>query len=59
MTADIFGIIVFLLSLVLYFATKRKYPIFLFLSGIGAGMVVAAIWFTVQIQMMDFSDLLR
>ncbi len=59
MTVDVMGIIVFLLFLVLYYSTKRKYTIFLFISGIGAGMVIAAIWFTVQIQMMDFTDFLQ
>ena len=54
MTADVVGAIVFLLGLVLYYAIPGKRAIFLFISGVGAGMVIAALWFTVQIQMMDF-----
>ena len=52
MTVDTVGIILFLLGLVLYFATKRKHAIFLFLSGIGAGMLVATIWLAVQMELI-------
>ena len=41
---DIWGIGIFLVGLILYFVTKRKYSIFLFISGLGAGIVIAAIW---------------
>ena len=37
------GIAIFVIGSILYFVTKKK-PIFLFFSGIGAGMVIGAIW---------------
>ena len=40
---DGWGIGIFLVSIILYFLTKKK-PIFLFFSGIGAGIVIGAIW---------------
>ena len=40
---DTWGFIIFGLGLVLYFGTKRK-AFFLFVSGVGAGIVVGAIW---------------
>ncbi len=40
---DGWGIAVFIVGLILYFVTKRK-PIWLFISGVGAGIVIGAIW---------------
>ena len=40
---DTWGIIIFVLGLVLYFALKRQ-PAFLFVSGLGAGIVIGAVW---------------
>jgi hypothetical protein len=46
------GIIVFLLGLALYFGVKGRRAGFLFLSGIGAGLVIAAGLFAAMIYMM-------
>jgi hypothetical protein len=40
---DILGIGIFVVGLILYFVTKKK-AIFLFVAGIGAGIVIGAIW---------------
>lgn len=40
---DGWGIGIFIVGLILYFVTKRK-AIFLFVSGIGAGIVIGAVW---------------
>lgn len=37
------GIVIFAAGLVLYFASKRK-AFFLFVSGVGAGILIGAIW---------------
>ena len=37
------GIAIFVIGLILYFVTKKK-VIFLFISGIGLGILVGAIW---------------
>lgn len=41
---DGIGIAVFVVGLILFFATKKKYPVFLFASGVGAGILIGAIW---------------
>lgn len=38
------GIVIFVIAGGLYLATERKYGALLFLSGIGAGIFVGAIW---------------
>ena len=40
---DGWGIGIFVIGLILYFVTKRK-SFFLFISGIGAGILIGAIW---------------
>jgi hypothetical protein len=40
---DGWGIGIFVVGLILYFVTKKK-PIFLFISGIGAGILIGALW---------------
>jgi hypothetical protein len=40
---DGWGIGIFVVGLILYFVTKKK-PIFLFISGIGAGVLIGALW---------------
>jgi hypothetical protein len=40
---DTFGIAILVVGLILYFVSKKK-PIFLFISGVGAGIVIGAIW---------------
>ena len=40
---DAWGIGIFIVGLILYFVTKKK-PIFLFISGVGAGILIGAIW---------------
>jgi len=37
------GIGIFIVGLILYFVTKKK-VIFLFISGVGAGILIGAIW---------------
>ena len=37
------GIFIFITGLILYFATKKK-PFWLFVSGVGAGLIIGAIW---------------
>jgi len=37
------GIAIFIIGLILYFISKKK-AIFLFISGIGLGFLVGAIW---------------
>ena len=54
MSVDIVGAIIFLLGLVLYYAVKGKKAIFLFVSGVGAGIVIAVIWITTVLQMDGF-----
>ncbi len=41
---DKWGIIILAIFTVLYFLTKKKYPSFLFLAGIGAGIIIGAVW---------------
>ncbi len=43
MIMDGWGIGIFIVGLVLYFVTKKK-PLFLFISGIGAGSLIGAVW---------------
>jgi len=40
---DGWGIGIFVVGLILYFITKKK-VIFLFISGIGLGILIGAIW---------------
>ena len=40
---DGFGIVVFSLGMILYLVTKKK-AFFLFVSGVGAGILIGAIW---------------
>ena len=40
---DGWGIGIFVVGLVLYFVTKKK-VIFLFISGVGLGILIGAIW---------------
>ncbi len=40
---DTWGIVIFIIGLLLYFLTKKK-AAFLFVSGIGAGIVIGAVW---------------
>jgi hypothetical protein len=40
---DAWGIGIFVMGLILYYALKKK-AIFLFISGVGAGILIAAIW---------------
>jgi len=40
---DIWGIGIFVVGLILYFVTKKQ-PFFLFVSGVGAGIVIGAVW---------------
>ena len=40
---DAWGIVIFVVGLVLYYATKKK-VVFMFISGVGAGIVIGAIW---------------
>ncbi len=40
---DGWGIAIFVLGLILYLVTKKK-AIFLFISGIGLGILIGAIW---------------
>lgn len=41
---DGYGIAICVIGGILYFATQRKYVIFAFISGIGAGILIGAIW---------------
>ena len=41
---DGWGIAIFAVFMILYLLTKKKYPLLLFLSGIGAGILIGAIW---------------
>lgn len=41
---DGWGLGIFIVGLVLYFLTKKKIALFLFVSGIGAGIFIGAIW---------------
>jgi hypothetical protein len=40
---DGWGIGIFVVGLILYYVTKKK-PFFLFVSGVGAGILIGAIW---------------
>ena len=40
---DTWGILIFVVSIVLYFAFKRN-PIFILTSGIGLGIIIGAVW---------------
>jgi lipid-A-disaccharide synthase-like uncharacterized protein len=40
---DTWGIGIFVVGMLLYFLSKRK-AIFLFVSGVGAGILIAALW---------------
>ena len=40
---DGYGIAIFVIGLILYFVTKKN-KFFLFISGIGAGIFIGAIW---------------
>lgn len=42
-TVDAWGLGIFVVSLIFWFASKRR-PFFLFSAGVGAGIVVGAIW---------------
>lgn len=40
---DGWGIGIFVVGMILYFWTKKK-PFFLFIAGVGAGILIGAIW---------------
>jgi len=40
---DKWGIIIFILGVIAYYGFKKK-PFFAFVSGIGAGILIGAIW---------------
>lgn len=40
---DTWGIAIFVIGLILYFITKKQ-PFFLFVSGVGAGIIIGAVW---------------
>jgi hypothetical protein len=40
---DGWGIGIFVVGLILYFVSKKK-PFFLFVSGVGAGIFIGALW---------------
>jgi len=40
---DGWGIGIFVVGLILYFVSKKK-AIFLFISGVGAGILIGAVW---------------
>jgi lipid-A-disaccharide synthase-like uncharacterized protein len=40
---DTWGLIIAGVSIILYFASKKK-PIFILTTGIGIGIVIAAVW---------------
>jgi hypothetical protein len=40
---DLWGLIIIVVSAILYFASKKK-PIFLLTTGIGIGLVIGAVW---------------
>ena len=44
MTLDVFGILLCLSTGIGYLATSKRYPILLFLAGIGAGIVGAMVY---------------
>ena len=44
MTLDVFGILLCLATGTGYLATGKRYPILLFLAGIGAGIVAAMVY---------------
>jgi len=41
---DIWGIIVFMVGGLLYFITRRRYPVWLFVAGVGVGVLIGAVW---------------
>jgi len=41
---DTWGYIILIAGFALYFLTKQKYPAFLYLAGVGTGIVVGAYW---------------
>lgn len=41
---DLWGIIIFVGGIIGYFASRRKWHGCLFVAGIGAGIVIGAIW---------------
>ncbi len=42
---DKWGILIFVAGVVAYYFTKQKYPFLAFVSGVGAGIVIGAVWF--------------
>jgi threonine/homoserine efflux transporter RhtA len=40
---DTWGIVIFVIGLILYYITKKQ-AFWLFASGVGAGIVVGAVW---------------
>jgi len=50
---DIWGIVIFVASLILYFVSRRN-RFFIFTAGFGMGIVIGAVWATV-IVMRTFS----
>jgi len=41
---DGWGIAIFVIGLVLYYLTKKKNVVWVFVSGIGAGVFIGALW---------------
>lgn len=41
---DTWGIIIFVVGGLGYFLTRRRYPVWLFVAGTGAGIIIGAIW---------------
>ncbi len=54
---DTWGIIIFIAGLVLYFVTKKQ-AFWLFVSGVGAGIVIGAVW-AMSIVNSAFDGLIR
>ena len=48
---DMWGILIFVAGTAGYYVSKKK-PGFLFVAGIGTGMLIGAIWVTVAINRM-------
>jgi hypothetical protein len=41
---DKIGLFLFIGFIVLYFITRRRFPVFAWLSGVGAGIFIGALW---------------
>lgn len=47
---DGYGIAICIGGLIAYFATQKKYPFWLFLSGVGLGILIGAVWANMIVQ---------